>query len=140
MFGMRWMYDVWLFWVNLCIGLREQWRRSNNLAQVNGARLSESIRKPSQVLRELSPRWRTPVLSESPSQLRKEVSPKRESTTTPLYHFSSSRLGEGSSLERGKPFTWVRLVRLSENYARGRVCSISFYILGVCHMFGLITL
>jgi len=35
-----------LFWVNLCTGLREQWRRSDNLAQASGARLSESIRKP----------------------------------------------------------------------------------------------
>jgi len=37
-----------------------------------------------------------------PSRSGGEVSPKRESATTPLFHFSSSRLGEGSSPERGK--------------------------------------
>jgi len=36
-----------LLWVNLCPGLREQRRRSDNLAQASGARLSENIRKPS---------------------------------------------------------------------------------------------
>jgi len=35
-----------LFWVNMCTGLREHLRRSDNLAQASGARLSECIRKP----------------------------------------------------------------------------------------------
>jgi len=43
-----------LFWTNLYVGLREQRRKSNNLAQARGAHLSESIRKPSLLLRELS--------------------------------------------------------------------------------------
>jgi len=34
---------------------------------------------------------------------REPISPKREDATTPLFLDSSSRLGEGSSLERGKP-------------------------------------
>jgi len=40
-----------LFWMKLHVGLREQWRKYDNLAQASGSRLSESIRKPSQVLR-----------------------------------------------------------------------------------------
>jgi len=50
--------------MNLYVGLREQWSEPDNLAQASGTRLSESIRKPSLVLRELSLRRRPPVLSE----------------------------------------------------------------------------
>ncbi|QCE14541.1 hypothetical protein DEO72_LG11g1544 [Vigna unguiculata] len=70
---------------NLYVDLREQWRKSDNLAQASGARLSESIRKPSLVLRELSLRRHAPVLSERPSRSGEEVSPKRENVTAPLF-------------------------------------------------------
>jgi len=76
-----------LFWVNFYAGLREQWRRYDNLAQASGSRLSKSIRKPSQVLRELSLRRRAPVLSEKSSRSGEEVSLKRKNTTTPLFLF-----------------------------------------------------
>ncbi|QCD97869.1 hypothetical protein DEO72_LG6g2582 [Vigna unguiculata] len=51
-------------------------------------------------LRELSLRQRASVLSESTSRSSEKVSPKRECATTPLFPFSSPRLGERSSLER----------------------------------------
>ncbi|QCD94090.1 hypothetical protein DEO72_LG5g2169 [Vigna unguiculata] len=54
-------------------------------------------------LRERSLKRRTPVWSDNPSCLGEEVSPKREGATAPLFLISSPRLGEGSSLERGKP-------------------------------------
>ena len=76
-----------LFQTNLYIGLRKQWRKYDNLAQVSGARLSESIRKPSQVLRELSLRRRAPVLSEKPSRSSEEVSPEQENVAVPLFLF-----------------------------------------------------
>jgi len=59
-----------LLWINLCVGLREQWRRYDILAQVSGSRLSESIRKSPRCLRELSL-----ILSEKPSRSSEEVSP-----------------------------------------------------------------
>jgi len=111
------VYSI-LFWVNLCTSLREQWRRSDNLAQASGARLSESIRKPSQELRELSLRRRAPVLSERPSHSGKEVSPKWENATTPLFLFLSSRLGERNSPKRETHLTWARPFSLSENWVR----------------------
>jgi len=76
-----------LFWVNFYAGLCEQWRRYDNLAQASGFRLSESIRKPSQVLRELSLRRRALVLSEKPSRSGKEVLLKGENATTPMFLF-----------------------------------------------------
>jgi len=127
------------FWVYFCVGLHEQWRRSHNLVQASGSRLSESIRKPSLVLRELSLRRQVPILSESPSCSGKEVSPKQESAIKPLFHFSSSRLGKGGSSKRGKPLAWARPFRLSENWARMLVLFL-FLFLDVWHMFGLITL
>jgi len=35
-----------LLWMNLCVGLREQWRKFNILAQASGSHLSESIKNP----------------------------------------------------------------------------------------------
>ena len=119
-----------LFSMDMYVGLREQWMKSDNLAQASGARLSESIRKPSQVLRELSLRRRAPVLSEKPSRSGEEVSPKRENATTPLFHFSSSRLGERSSLEWENHLAWARPFSLSENWARICSCSVFFFVLG----------
>jgi len=71
--------------MNLYVGLREQWSEPDNLAQASGTRLSESIRKPSLVLLELLLKRRGPVLSEGTSRSGKEVSPKRENATTPLF-------------------------------------------------------
>jgi len=93
-------YILCLALVDFYAGLHEQWQRSDNLAQASGSRLSESIRKPTQVLRELSIRRRAPVLSESPSRSDEEVSPKREDTESIVPLFSSPRLGERSSLEQ----------------------------------------
>ena len=109
---------------NFCAGLREQWQRSNNLAQASGSHLSESIRKPTQVLRELSLRRRALVLSESPSHLGEEVSPKWESATTPLFPSSSPRLGERSSPERENPLAWARPFCLSEKLGENVLYSI----------------
>jgi len=92
-----------LFWMKLYVGLGEQWRKSDNLAQACRSHLSESIRKPSQVLHELQLRRRAPVLSEQPSRSIEEVSPKQENATMPLFPFLSSRLGERSPPERETP-------------------------------------
>jgi len=35
-----------LLLMNLCVGVPEQWRKSDILAQVSGFRLSESIKNP----------------------------------------------------------------------------------------------
>ena len=69
------------------VGLREQWSKYDNLAQASGARLSETIRKPSLVLCELSLRRQALVLSEKSSRSSEEVSPKREKATSPLFPF-----------------------------------------------------
>jgi len=47
-----------------------------------------------------------------------EVSPKRDNATMPLFHFSSSCLGESSSLERENPLAWAKPFSLSENWVR----------------------
>jgi len=105
-----------LLWLNLCVGLREQRRRYDILAQASGSRLSESIKNPSRCLRKLSLRRWAPILSEKPSHSGEEVSFKRENAKAPLFHFSSSRLSEKSSPER-KELAWVKEPsRLSEAF------------------------
>jgi len=47
--------------MNLCVVLREQWRKFDILTQASGSSLSESIRNPPKCLRELSLRRRAPV-------------------------------------------------------------------------------
>ncbi|QCE10790.1 hypothetical protein DEO72_LG10g2022 [Vigna unguiculata] len=74
--------------------------KSDILAEASGSRLSESIRNPPKLLLELSLRRRAPVLSEKSSRSVEEVSPKRENAKTPLFHCSSSHLGEKGSPER----------------------------------------
>jgi len=51
-----------LLWMNLSVGLCEQWRKSDILAQASGSRLSESIRNSPRCLRELSVRRWAQVL------------------------------------------------------------------------------
>jgi len=99
-----------LLLMNLCVGLREQWRKTGILAQASGSRLSESIRNPPRCLRELPLRQRAPVLSKKSSCSSKEVLPKRESVKVPLFPGWSSRLGEKSSHER------ENFSRLSEGF------------------------
>ncbi|QCE11282.1 hypothetical protein DEO72_LG10g2515 [Vigna unguiculata] len=68
--------------------------RSDNLAQASGSCLNESIRKPTQVLQELSLRRQAPILSESSSCSSVEVSPKkrgRASHCSPLLELSPRR-------------------------------------------------
>ncbi|QCE11223.1 hypothetical protein DEO72_LG10g2456 [Vigna unguiculata] len=72
----------------------------SSLAQASESSLSESIRKSTQVLRELSLKRRVPVLSESPSRSGEEVSPKREDALANFPLFSSPRLDEGGSPKR----------------------------------------
>jgi len=57
-----------LLLMNLCVGLHEQWRKSDILVQASESRLSESIRNPPRYLHELSLKRRAPVLSESSSR------------------------------------------------------------------------
>jgi len=64
-----------LFWVNLCVGMREQWRKYGGLAQASESRLSESIKNPPRCLCELSLRQRALVLSEKSFRSSDEVSP-----------------------------------------------------------------
>ncbi|QCD78941.1 hypothetical protein DEO72_LG1g2577 [Vigna unguiculata] len=92
-----------LFGVEVSLTSLFQWRKSDNLTQACRSHLSESIRKPSQVLHELQLRRRAPVLSEQPSRSVEEVSPKQENATMPLFPFLSSRLGERSPPERETP-------------------------------------
>jgi len=96
------VWNAWLHYLDMYAWLLqgEQWRRSDNLAQASGSCLSESIRKPTQVPRELSLRRQATILSESPSHSSEEVSPMREYVTVPLIITSSPRLGERSSPER----------------------------------------
>jgi len=70
-------------------------------AQASKSRPSKSTRSAPWDLRELSLKRQAPVLSESPSRSSEEVSPKGENVKVPLFHCSSSRLGERSSLDRG---------------------------------------
>jgi len=110
--------------------VREQWRKSGILAQASDSRLSESIRNPPRCLRELSLRWWASVFSEKPSRSGKEVSPKRENATTPLFHSPSSRLSERSSYERGNPLAWARPFSLSKNWPRMCPSLVFFSVIG----------
>jgi len=88
---------VWHFFPGLHARTVEEY---DILAQASGSRLSESIRNSPRLLRKLSLRRRALVLSEKSSRSSEEVSPKRENVKAPLFHCSSSHLGESSSLER----------------------------------------
>jgi len=74
----EWICIVGLLWMNLYVGMSEQWSELDNLAQA-------SIRKPSLLLRELPLKRRAPVLSERTSRSGEEVLPKRENATTPMF-------------------------------------------------------
>jgi len=109
MFSMLWicivLYSGWI-----CVLACVNWRKSNILAQASGSRLSKSIRSSPRCLREMLLKQRAPILSEKPSRSGEEVLPKWENARAPLFLFSSSRLGERSSLERGL-LAWARIRR-----------------------------
>jgi len=113
---------------------------SGFLAQASVSRLGEISSNLPRLFAQVVAQATSSVLSESLSRSGEEVSTKRENVQAIVPHFSSSHLGERSSLERETLSPERDLSTWARSWARMHSCFVSSLFLDVWHLIDWITM